>query len=171
MGFLSGLFAKDPTQGWPAFGGKTPDLDLDRKAFGPLRFGDDLEQARAIGRPARCEQGPRAGDARLDYPSAGFHLEFEGGKLTGIFFDTGPDPDVPSRRGVAPAVVRLGGFGAAQVSARTTLEDALALFGTPESDHADEYFRDVEFLREGLYLAFSFTAGKGLGDFYAYLAD
>jgi hypothetical protein len=170
MGFLSGLFSTNPTADWPPFGGKTPDLDLDRKAFGPLRFGDPLEQARAIGRPARCKADAKSGDLTLEYPTAGFRLEFEGGKLAGIFFVTAPDPEVPSERGVAPAVVRLGGFGAAEVSARTTPEDAFALFGSPESDHADEYFRDVEFLREGLYLAFSFDAGKGLGDFYAYVA-
>ena len=143
MGLLSKLFGKDdPTAGWPAATGK-PALDPEHHAVGPLRLGDPLEKARALGRPERVT-GQLAQGTFLEY--ADFDLEFSKGQLVCATFNVDPGKSVA-----------VAGF---TLTPTTTPLDVQAWLGEPSSDGREGKFRWIDFERGEATLALEYTEGK-----------
>ncbi len=137
---------KDPTSGWPA-AREAPTLDLERRSVGPLRLGDCLDDAKALGRPERVCGAAKGGNQTLEY--AGFNLEFKDGRLVCAKFD------IDERASVNVV-------GDIRLSRSTSPVDTHVWFGEPSSDSTGGGgLRWVDFERAGATLALEFDA-KGL---------
>ena len=143
MGLLAKLFRKDdPTADWPAATGK-PALDPERQSVGPLRLGDPVEKARALGRPERVTR-QRATGTLLEY--ADFELEFANGKLVCATFNLDPGKSVA-----------VAGF---TLTPTSTPLDLQAWLGAPSSDGREGKLRWLDFERGDATLALEYTEGK-----------
>jgi hypothetical protein len=133
---------RDPTSGWPA-PGALPTLDFGGRAVGPLRLGDSLDGAKALGRPIRLRGPANGANQVLEY--AGFELEFQDGRLVCAKFDLD-----------GPASVNVGDI---RLSRSTKPIDAQVWFGEPSSDSTGGGdLRWMDFEREGATLALEFDA-------------
>lgn len=102
MSLFSRIFGRalDPAIDWSPFEPPIPDLDVSTMSFGPLKFGDRLEEASFLGRPERFvwKQGT---DCELLYASGGFLMEFSEGKFGYLAFFIGPDEWLPKEEPVS----------------------------------------------------------------------
>jgi len=142
MGLLSRLLGKDLTADWPPAAG-IPSLDLERHAVGPLRLGDPVEGARALGRP-QAAKGDPGGGMLLDYGT--YDLQFRDGRLLCAGFDM-----------EAASQVTVAGF---TLSTATTPLDAMAWLGEPTSDSQEGDLRWIDYERGEATLALEFDGGK-----------
>jgi len=132
----------DPTANWPQ-SGAAPTLDLAGRSVGPLRLGDPIDRAKALGRPARVRGVIAGGDVTLEYPS--FQLEFSGGRLICVKFDVDDDS--------SPVQV-----GLIRLSRATRPPGVRVSFGEPSSDSAGAGgLRWIDYERDGATLALEFT--------------
>ncbi|QJR13976.1 hypothetical protein [Usitatibacter palustris] len=156
MGLFGKLFSKDPTADWPPPEGRLPAFDPSTGKFGPLRFGDPLEAARALGKPLSYEGGTNM--AILKYAS-GVTLDFEDGKFVNLCFNTAPE--VAAHGGQRPAVGSVGGL---PVSEATTPEDAIGWMGEPDEreEDADDDSIAFTYRRGKITIYFEFEKDVGL---------
>lgn len=121
--------------------GRTPALDLERKAIGPLRLGDPMDGAKVLGRPKRLHGPAKGGSQVFEY--AGFALEFQDGRLVCAKYDLD-----------GPASVNVGDI---RLSRSTKPLDAQVWFGEPSSDSTDGgNLRWIDFELGGATLALEF---------------
>ena len=127
-----------------------PEVDLARKAFGPLRFGDPLEAARPLGRPDSFRRlGHEA--FQLLYARAGYQLEFEDGRFECLVFFVGPRYGPRHRRLHFSRPVVAGGPRLGRGTGREEIERH---FGPPEAADADEEETVLRCRRDDLILEF-----------------
>jgi len=153
LGRLSTWLGLDPTADWPPFDGKTPAIDLERKAFGPLKLGDALASARTLGRPS--SRKGRGAMSILAYEAGGFELEFVAGKLACVAFDTCILDVERANPKAAAAAVSVGGL---KLSGTTTPQDVRAWFGEPTSESGEGDLLWLDYERAGATLALEFDA-------------
>jgi hypothetical protein len=141
MSFLSRLFGgTDPVEDvpladWPPPAeGPSPQISLERQAlesFGArLPFGAPIDAARALGRPDSYESS-REGVATLTYNRWGLQLEIELGTFAQAAFLIGELHRRDSRPDLALAEPR--GTDGLSLTMRTTKDDLLRRFGTPDT--------------------------------------
>ena len=122
-----------------------PELDLQRRSFGPLKLNGSLDEAGAFGPPKRKHGS--GGNQVLEY-AGGYQLEFKEGRLVCVKFDVDD--------GVSVDVA-----GNIRLSRATKPLDVQVWFGEPASDSSSGGRRWIDFEREGATLALEFD-GKGL---------
>jgi hypothetical protein len=89
MGLFDWLIGpRNPTKDWP-LEGILPPFDLNSRSFGFLRFCDNLESARRLGRPDQCNYLKKTDSWCLEYNSRGYHLSFTKDRLVDAFFFIG----------------------------------------------------------------------------------
>lgn len=84
----------DPTEEWGPSPSRLPSLDWSALRFGPLGFGDALEDAAALGRPDAF-RWTQPGYCELLYARAGFQIDFDRGCFAYLAYFIGPDPAGP----------------------------------------------------------------------------
>jgi hypothetical protein len=139
MGLLDRLRKKkDLTADWPE-DGAAPALDIDVAAVGPVKLGDPLEAARALGKPVSCRG--EVGGYFLDYPRCG--LEFRDDRLVCVHFNVDVEDEVV--------------VGRHRLTFATTALDAQVYFGDPSSDsRSPDGLRWLAFERRGSTLELEF---------------
>ena len=124
-----------------------PVLDLEALSFGPIRLGDPVAGAVAIGKPKRALGDAKKGNQTLEYDA--FQLEFSEGRLVCVKFD------MDDR-----TVVNMAGD--IHLKRATSPLDVQVWFGDPTSDSkGGGSLRWIDFERDGGTLALEFDA-KGL---------
>ena len=119
-------------------------LDLERHSIGPVRLGDSLEAAGALGKPTRTSG--TGGNRILQYD--GFELEFLDDRLVCVKFDVDEGDRVP--------------IGDYHLSRATKPLDVLVWFGEPSSDSTGGgNLRWIDYERDTATLALEFNS-KGL---------
>lgn len=129
MGFLDRLLGRqsDPTADWPPAAKALPDLVPEEKRMGPLRFGDLLQSARQLGKPARVSRIAH-GTTALFY-QAGFRLDFS---VHGFCYVALILEDADGEAGVSVA---------SESQAQIKLRDRAAIeerYGTPHKTNQDD---------------------------------
>ena len=138
-----GFFSKDPTADWPPTAAK-PSIDFENHAVGPIRLGDPVEKARALGRPLGSRRWGQGGTL-IEYQE--FDLEFDkSGALVCAKFDILDDERVT-----------VAGFA---LSSRTKPLDVRAWIGDPTSDSEEGKLRWLDFERGDATLALEYQDGK-----------
>jgi hypothetical protein len=141
----------DPTVDWPDFCPRTLEFDLPRQRFGPLRFGDELEAARPLGRPDLF-RWQSAAYCELIYARGGFELTLEAGRFTYLAFYLGPDRCLPRHPQLRFAEPRLVGWRPEKVclSGSTDAAQLRDQLGPPEAEDVDEDETILSYTRAGV---------------------
>jgi hypothetical protein len=158
---------RDPTAAWPESRALTPIIDLTDVRIGSLRFGDPLEAAAWLGRPARFIW--RGKDAcTLEYMQGGCQLEFSDGAFEYLAFLLGPDPyvpDPPPRQYARPRVRGTFEIELTPAAGEGVLAD---LLGPVESADRDAYETILVWNRRGVTLEFEIDEHGALKRFNAF---
>lgn len=164
MSLLNRLLGRrsDPTLGWGALQLPLPDFDVTKMKFGSLEFGAALEAAAFLGRPDRFEW-TQSTYCVLLYATAGFQIDFDGGKFAYLAFFIGPDDCMAAReklefsrpllRGCVPDDVRL--------SCDTDLAQLEQLFGKAELVDAEPKETILYYSRAGVTMEFEMDGPSG----------
>jgi hypothetical protein len=115
MGLFDWLVApRNPTKDWPVHG-EMPAFDVHTRRFGSLRFGDDLDSLRPVGRPDKCRYLRRPGAWCLEYDSRGYNVNVSANRFVDVFFEIGAGgdyqlkPNTPKSRPLISGGERLHG--------------------------------------------------------------
>ncbi len=160
MSFFDQILGRkpDPTARWGEFQLPIPDFDMVEMRFGKLKFGDGLEAAAFLGRPAQV-QWPREDYCELLYAAGGFQIDFDNGKFAYLALLIGPDPCVPTDVAFTYAKPRLR--GASQESVRLTESTRRAelekLLGAPTTADEDKDETVLSYEWDRLTMEFEFT--------------
>lgn len=142
MGFFGGLFGKsDPTRRWVADPNLSLVCDLSRHALAGITLGQPVEALRGLGPPENPEAARRE---MYCYPSRGFEIDAEGGRVGSIVIDW-EVPDEGSYREFGGSFVYQG--RTLRLGPETGLVDFVQVFGEPywRAQEAEELILFYEF--------------------------
>lgn len=156
MGWWNKLlsWSNDPTADWPGMDLNAPGVDLSNMSFGPLRFGDDLEAAQALGRPDRFT-GNRAKYCELLYARCGFQIDFEKGRFCYLAFFIGQDEHQPKHPALIFSQPKLAED--VKLTQGTRIADIKNLFGDPVSENVDSDETILFYMHNGITMEFELT--------------
>jgi len=154
---------QNPTKDWPMHG-ELPAFDPVTRSFGFLKCGDDLEAARRVGRPERCNYLKSPGCWCLEYVSRGYHLSFTANRFVDAFFEIGYGGEFALQPN-APKAQPLLSSGE-WLTGNMQKADIIRLFGEPPEDsEEDEDYEDdgtlLDYPHPAVAMEFEFnTDGK-----------
>lgn len=143
---LGGLFKKlfgnprDPSRDWPPGDGQLPTFDLGTCAWGTLKFGDDVDSARFLGKPDEFREITEKNWCILDYARWGFSIEFFNGEFDAMYVLIGEEGEFLRKPTDPMQRVRLS--NGVLLSKDSNPDDVIRCFGEPDhmDDPDDEFF-------------------------------
>ena len=166
MGLFDWLFRpKNPTADWP-LSGELPPFDPATHAFGFLRFGDNLQAARRIGRPEKCTFRKKTGSWCLEYVSRGYHLSFTNDRFVDAFFEIGVGgefalkPETPKAEPLLTSGERL--------TTNTTIDEIVRLFGKPDATDEEDDSMLLDYPGDALAMEIEFNSAGQLTSWHIF---
>lgn len=150
MGLFSNLFGPpDSTRDWPqAVDGVLPEVDLNARTFGSLRFGDGLDSAYFLGKPDRSKPTRDCHD--LYYDRLGFVVSFELNRFVELRFDIIPETGSRAR----PAQPRA--TGGVIFTPETSRQDLERHYGSPSENESYGTYDIVQYVHGPLISEFEY---------------
>jgi hypothetical protein len=165
MGIVDWLLGRppDPTVDWPEFRRATPVLDLAKRSFNGLRFGETIDVARGLGRPDKFRWASRR-HGELLYARGGFQVDFDPG-LDYVALFIAADPFLPDAIGdvqFCEPVLRGERSDDFVATAATTIAEIEQHFGEPETRVADDEETVLTYDIHQCEVEFEFAPSSGL---------
>ncbi|PKN30460.1 MAG: hypothetical protein CVU64_03280 [Deltaproteobacteria bacterium HGW-Deltaproteobacteria-21] len=160
MGFVDRILGRraDPTEAWLVYEDEPPSVDLSKMAFGPLRFGAELQEAQFLGKPDSFKWSCK-NYCELLYARRGFQIDFENGKLCYLAFFIGQDDCLPKHPALKLSKPQIR--GGVKLTQETCVDDLRKAIGPAESADADDEETILTYCRSGITLEFEVNT-KGL---------
>jgi hypothetical protein len=154
MGVFDWMLRPNPTKDWTEQG-ELPPFDLNARSFGFLRFGDNLEAARRIGRPEKCNYLKTPGSWCLVYTSRGYHLSFTADRFVDAFFEIGNGGEF-ALKPHSPKAQPLLSNGEI-LTMDTTIDHVRRLFGEPYGTDDEDDSHLIDYSGDPVAMEFEFN--------------